>query len=116
MQVTGCRGDWLLRMAQALCLKSSERVGPFAAIIQAPFKGGQSAYGSSHVLLDLRETDESRRKHRVPRLIRENEMRAKPGSRARRYIASKPAELIPNLIKRNYDALKPNEAWMTDIT
>ena len=48
--------------------------------------------------------------------MRENNIRALAGYRTRRYIAGKPAEFIPNLVKRNFDVSQPDRAWVTDIT
>lgn len=85
-------------------------------LIRASFKGSQCVYGAPRVFLDLREAGESCSKHRVVRLMRENGMREQPGYRTRRYIAGKPAELIPNLVKRNFDVSQPNKVWVTYIT
>jgi len=38
------------------------------------------------------------------------------GYRTRRYSAGKPAELIPNLVKRNFNVSQPDRVWVTDIT
>src|SRR5210317_150353 len=48
--------------------------------------------------------------------MRENNIRAVAGYRTRRYIAGKPAELIPNLVKRNFNVSQPDRVWVTDIT
>lgn len=48
--------------------------------------------------------------------MRVNKIRAHAGYRTRRYVAGKSAELIPNLVKRNFDVSKPNRVWVTDIT
>jgi putative transposase len=48
--------------------------------------------------------------------MRENNIRAQPGHRTRRYVAGKPAELIPDLVKRNFEVSKPNRVWVSDIT
>ena len=85
-------------------------------LIRASFKDSQCVYGAPRVFLDLREAGESGSKHRVARLMGENGMRAQPGYKPRRYIAGKPAELIPNLVKRNFDVSQPNKVWVTDIT
>lgn len=68
------------------------------------------------VFLDLRETGETCRKHRVERLMRENGLRALHGYRTRRARVSKPAVLIPNPLKRQFTVSKPNRAWVPDIT
>lgn len=43
-------------------------------------------------------------------------MRALAGYRTRRYVAGKRFELIPNLVKRNFQVSQPNRVWVTDIT
>ena len=48
--------------------------------------------------------------------MRENDIRAQPGCRTRRYVAGKPAELIPDLVKRNFEVSRPNRVWVSDIT
>lgn len=86
-------------------------------LIRASFNASQGVYGAPRVFLDLREAGETCSKHRVARLMRVNGMRAKGGYRTRRYVAGgKPAELIPNLIKRNFNVSHPNRVWVTDIT
>jgi len=85
-------------------------------LIRASFKASQGVYGAPRVFLDLREVGETCSKHRVARLTRENNMRAVAGYRTRRYIVGKPVELIPNLVKRNFNISKPDRVWVTDIT
>ena len=77
-------------------------------LIRASFKASQGVYGAPRVFLDLREAGETCSKHRVAGLMRENNMRAVPGYRTRRYIAGKPAELVPNLVKRNFNISQPD--------
>ena len=45
-------------------------------LIRASFKTSQGVYGAPRVFLDLREAGETCSKHRVARLMRENNMRA----------------------------------------
>jgi len=85
-------------------------------LIRASFKASQGVYGAPRVFLDLREAGETCSKHRVARLMRENNLRAVPGYRTRRYVAGKPAELIPNLVKRDFNVSQPDRVWVTDIT
>lgn len=85
-------------------------------LIRASFAASQGIYGAPRVFLDLREAGETCSKHRVARLMRENNIRAQAGYRTRRYVAGKPTKLIPNLVKRNFDVSKPNRIWVTDIT
>jgi putative transposase len=85
-------------------------------LIRASFEASQGVYGAPRVFLDLREAGETCSKHRVARLMRENNVRAQPGYRTRRYVAGKPVKLIPDLVKRNFEVSKPNRVWVSDIT
>ena len=85
-------------------------------LIKASFAESQGVYGAPRIFLDLREAGETCSKHRVARLMRENGIRAQPGYRTRRYVAGKTAELIPNLVKRNFEVSRPNRVWVSDIT
>jgi putative transposase len=85
-------------------------------LIRASFTASQGIYGAPRVVLDLREAGETCSKHRVARLMRENNLRALHGYRTRRWAVGKPAVLIPNLLRRQFTVTRPNRAWVTDIT
>jgi putative transposase len=85
-------------------------------LIRASFAASQGVYGAPRVFLDLREAGETCSKHRVARLMRENDIRAQPGYRTRRSDAGKPVKLIPDLVKRNFEVSRPNRVWVSDIT
>jgi putative transposase len=85
-------------------------------LIRASVKASHGVYGSPRVFLDLREAGETCSKHRVARLMRVNKIRALHGYRARYYSAGKPAAIAPDLVKRNFDVIRPNKVWVTDIT
>jgi len=77
---------------------------------------GQTADGSTRIFLDLREAGETCSKHRVARIMRANKIRALHGYRTRRCVAAKPSAIVPDLVKRNFDVIRPNKVWVTDIT
>ena len=85
-------------------------------LIRASFVASHGIYGAPRVFLDLREAGETCSKHRMARLMRENELRALHGYRVRRWSVGKPAVLIPNLLKRQFTVTRRNKAWVTDIT
>ena len=85
-------------------------------LIRASFVASHGIYGAPRVLLDLREAGETCSKHRVARLMRENNMRALHGYRTKRVSVSKPSVLIPNVLQRQFTVTQPNKAWVTDIT
>ncbi len=85
-------------------------------LIRASYTASQGIYGAPRVFLDLREAGEGGSKHRVGRLMREAGLRALHGYRTRRWTVGKPATLIPNHLKRQFNVSHPNRAWVTDIT
>jgi putative transposase len=85
-------------------------------LIRASFVASHGIYGAPRVFLDLREAGETCSKHRVARLMRENNLRALHSYRTRRASVSKPAVLIPNRLQRQFTVTRPNTAWVTDIT
>lgn len=85
-------------------------------LIRASFVASHGIYGVPRVLLDLREAGETCNKHRVARLMRQNNLRALHGYRTRRWSVGKPAVLTPNLLQRQFTVSRPNVAWVTDIT
>ena len=85
-------------------------------LIRTSYTASQGIYGAPRVFLDLREAGESCSKHRVERLMRESGLRALHGYRTRRWNVGKPAILVPNHLKRQFNASHPNRAWVTDIT
>jgi putative transposase len=85
-------------------------------LIRASFSASHGIYGAPRVFLDLREAGETCSKHRVARLMRENQLRALHGYRMRRWAVGKPAMLIPNLLQRQFTVARRNKVWVTDIT
>lgn len=85
-------------------------------LIRASFVASHGIYGAPRVFLDVREAGETCSKHRVARLMRENNLRALHSYRTRRASVSKPAVLIPNVLQRQFTVTRPNTAWVTDIT
>ena len=85
-------------------------------LIRASFAASHGVYGAPRVFLDLREAGETCSKHRVARLMRLNNIRARHGYRTGRYSAGKSSASIPNILERNFSVSSPNKAWVTDIT
>ncbi len=85
-------------------------------LIRASFNASHGIYGAPRVFLDLREAGETCSKHRVARLMRENNLRALHGYRTRRWAVGKPSVLIPNILQRQFTVTRRNKAWVTDIT
>lgn len=86
------------------------------ALIVAAYTASHGVYGAPRIFLDLREAGETCSKHRVARIMRANNIRALHGYRAPRYTRGSTALLTPNTLQRGFTVLRPNQAWVTDIT
>ena len=104
--------EWL---KHPLCERAMEDAR-LLRLIRKSFVASHGIYGAPRVFLDLREAGETCSKHRVERLMRENNLRALHGYRTRRIVVGRPAVLIPNLLQRQFTVTRPNKAWVTDIT
>lgn len=85
-------------------------------LIRASYKASHGVYGARRVFLDMREAGETCSKHRVEHLMRQNGIEAVHGYRTRYRAAAKQSATIPDLVKRNFDVIRPNKVWVTDIT
>ena len=104
--------EWLLQPVSNRAQEDARLV----RLIRASFVASHGIYGAPRVFLDLREAGETCSKHRVARLMRENNWRAAHGYRTRRIAGGKPSVLIPNLLKRQFTVSRRNKVWVTDIT
>jgi putative transposase len=104
--------DWLKQPISNHAEEDARLLRP----IRASFIASHGIYGAPRVFLDLREAGETCSKHRVARLMRENNLRALHGHRIRRWSVGKASVLIPNLLQRRFSVTRPNTAWVTDIT
>lgn len=99
----------------SVCQRALEDVR-LLRMIRASYAASHGIYVAPRVFLDLREAGETCSKYRVMRLMRVNKIRAVRGYRIRHSAASKPSELIPNVLQRKFDVASRNTAWVTDIT
>jgi putative transposase len=74
--------------------------------IRASFVSSHGIYGAPRVFLDLREAGATCSKHRVERLMRQANLRARHGYRIWRWAVGKPSVLMPNL-QRRFTATHP---------
>lgn len=85
--------------------------------IRASHEASRKRYGSPRVLRDLRDDGHRAGRHRVARLMRENDIR---GRRRRRFRVTTQSDhghpIAENLLERCFTAPAPNTVWVTDIT
>src|SRR5262245_8585628 len=104
--------EWLREPVSNTAREDARLLG----LIPASFTASHGIYGAPRIFLDLREAGETCSKHRVARIMRENNLRALHGYRTRRWAVGKPSVLIPNILRRHFTVPRPNKAWFTDIT
>jgi putative transposase len=85
-------------------------------LIVAAYTASHGVYGAPRIFLDLREAGETCSKHRVARIMRANNLKARYGYRAPRCSRSPTSLLTPNTLQRGFTVPRPNTAWVTDIT
>ncbi len=79
--------------------------------------GSRRRYGSPRVHADLKASGAQVGRKRVARLMRENRLVARCRRRFRTTTDSKHSfPIAPNLLERNFTAVRPNESWVTDIS
>ena len=86
------------------------------ALIRESCAASSGVYGYPRVFADLREAGETCGKHRVARIMRENQIKALRGYKAPRRIVGRPSILAPNRLNREFTVDSPDQAWVTDIT
>ena len=86
-------------------------------LIRAAYTASHGVYGAPRIFLDLREAGETCSKHRVARIMRANNLKARHGYRTPRYVRGHTTSLLtPNTLQRGFTVPRPNTAWVTDIT
>jgi putative transposase len=73
-------------------------------------------YGYRKIHKDLRELGETCGKNRVARLMKLAGLKAQVGYKKPQYRNGKVAVLAQNHLNQDFDVIKPNQVWVTDIT
>ncbi len=85
--------------------------------IQAIHAHSRGTYGRERVRRQLDGENVEVGKQRVARLMREMGLQGLPSKRSRRTTDSKhDRPIAPNVLGRNFEAERPNQFWVTDIT
>jgi transposase InsO family protein len=85
--------------------------------IRAAHRASRGSYGSPRVHSELSDRGVLCGKNRVARLMRVNNIRAKQRRKFKATTDSKHSlPVAENVLGRNFEAKRPNEKWVTDIT
>jgi putative transposase len=86
-------------------------------LIRTAYTASHGVNGAPRIFLDSREAGETCNKHRVARIMRANNLRARHGYRTPRYVRDHTTSLLtPNTLQRGFTVPRPNTVWFTDIT
>lgn len=86
-------------------------------LIRAAYMASHGVYGAPRIFLDLREAGETCSTHRVARIMRTNNLKARHGYRTPRSVRGYTTSLLtPNTLQRGFTVPRPNTVWVTDIT
>lgn len=85
--------------------------------IEAVYNESHEIYGSPRVYRELEKQGVACSENRVARLMRLRGLRAKQTKRYKTTTKRNKADPVaPNLLKRDFEADRPNQKWLTDIT
>jgi len=85
--------------------------------VRTAFAESEQRYGSPRILRQLRREGRPASKRRVERAMRAMGLYARRRHRSRVTTAANAAHPVePNVLARNFEAKRPNERWVTDIT
>lgn len=107
--------QWLARPESV----HNRRDAELTALIKVEYELSRHIYGAPKIFMRLKQRGESTSKKRIARLMRENGMRGVTRACAKRPSGEKRAskkDSSVDLIKRDFSATAPNQAWFADIT
>ena len=85
--------------------------------IEAVYNESHEIYGSPRIYRDLKKQNVACSENRVARLMRLRGLRAKQTKLYKTTTRRNKADPVaPNLLKRDFEADRPNQKWLTDIT
>lgn len=95
----------------------SRRDRDLGAKVRAAHAASKGRYGSPRVHAELRAAGEKVGRKRIARLMKQAHLEGRKRRRFRKTTDSNHRlPIAPNLLKRNFTATAPNQAWVTDIT
>lgn len=109
------RSGYYAWKAQPLSLRAQQDAVLLAEIRQS-YSDSQGIYGSPRIHRDLRELGYHCGLKRVARLMSSAKLASVRGYRRPRYRAGKPAVVSPNRLSQQFNVVRPDMSWVTDIT
>jgi len=105
------------RFCQAIPSLRSRENEQLLVKIKTIHENSQQIYGSPRVHAELLSEGETCSRPRVARLMRKNGLQAKMKRRFKVTTKANPkAKVAPNLLKRDFTAIQPNQRWVADMT
>jgi putative transposase len=90
--------------------------GQIKASIQSIYDEHKGRYGYRRIRDELRNRGQQVNHKKVQRIMNELDLKSRVRVKKYRSYKGKVGKIAPNLLDRNFEATKPNEKWVTDIT
>ena len=104
---------WSLRPECAHAVEDRQ----LAILVKASHERSRRTYGSPRIYEDVKAEGIAVGRKRIARLMREQELRARPHKRYRAAVVPEGEQQIaPNLLDREFHADQPNQRWIADTT
>jgi transposase InsO family protein len=105
---------WLGRDNRSARAQADQQIG---LVVRAVFQEHKSRYGSPRIHHELRKRGKRVCRHRIARLMREQELRARPRRNfVRTTNSTHSLPTAPNLLARNFKVEAPDRVWAGDVT
>jgi putative transposase len=101
---------------QRRALEAVDKHEDLRAEIQAVYDRHRGRYGYRRVAVALRNQGHAANHKTVQRLMAEMQLKAKIRVKRFQWFEGQGSLIAPNLLKRDFNAGKPNEKWVTDVT
>jgi len=85
-------------------------------LIRTSYDASGGVYGYRRICLDLKELGEGVGKNRVLKIMKQHDIKAIRGYKRPKQLQGQPSIIAPNRLEREFSVMRPNQAWVTDIT
>ena len=97
-------------------LTGTDKYSDAKAAITAVYHENKGRYGYRRITMELRQCGIALNHKTVQRLMKELGLVCRVRMKKYRSYKGEVGKIAPNLLKRNFEAEKPNQKWVTDVT
>jgi putative transposase len=101
---------------QQKALQAADKYAPLKARIRALFEQHKGRYGYRRITAAIRQMGELINHKTVQRLMRQLQLKSLVRLKKYRSYKGLVGRIAPNILQRQFDAQRPNQKWVTDVT